>query len=169
LVSCRFDLPNEEPIDAAVRKLFEEIGLTLTVDNLTVLSNNLVRSPFPTSKHMLVYLFVASFQVPYVSANLRTLAKVKPRLPSLPLILMVLIITRLLSILMELFLRLQRMNNIRRLSASSNFHILVKLLSWKYKALRFLNNFFPTTTLRYQGSSFSSPIVRLPTLVLREC
>jgi 8-oxo-dGTP pyrophosphatase MutT (NUDIX family) len=33
-------LPNEELGDAAVRGLFEEIGLTLSVDDLTLLSSN---------------------------------------------------------------------------------------------------------------------------------
>jgi ADP-ribose pyrophosphatase YjhB (NUDIX family) len=33
-------LPNEEHVDAAVRELLEETGLTLTVDDLTFLSGN---------------------------------------------------------------------------------------------------------------------------------
>jgi 8-oxo-dGTP pyrophosphatase MutT (NUDIX family) len=35
-------LPNEEHVDAAVRELFEETCFTLTVDDITMLSNNLV-------------------------------------------------------------------------------------------------------------------------------
>jgi 8-oxo-dGTP pyrophosphatase MutT (NUDIX family) len=35
-------LPNRELVDAAVRELFEEIGRTLTVDYLTMLSGALV-------------------------------------------------------------------------------------------------------------------------------
>jgi 8-oxo-dGTP pyrophosphatase MutT (NUDIX family) len=31
-------LPSEEYVDAAVRELFKEIGLTLTVDDLTLVS-----------------------------------------------------------------------------------------------------------------------------------
>jgi 8-oxo-dGTP pyrophosphatase MutT (NUDIX family) len=32
-------LPNEEPVDTTVRELFEEAGLTLTVDDLTLLND----------------------------------------------------------------------------------------------------------------------------------
>jgi 8-oxo-dGTP pyrophosphatase MutT (NUDIX family) len=43
-------LPNEAPVDDDVRELFEETGLTLAVDDLTVLSGNHVRVvPLPTS------------------------------------------------------------------------------------------------------------------------
>jgi hypothetical protein len=44
-------LPNEVNIDADVRDLFEETGLTLTVDDFTMLSGNHVRVPLPTSPH----------------------------------------------------------------------------------------------------------------------
>jgi 8-oxo-dGTP pyrophosphatase MutT (NUDIX family) len=40
--ACTF-LPNEEHVNAAVCELFEEIGLTLTVDDLTILSGTFVR------------------------------------------------------------------------------------------------------------------------------
>jgi hypothetical protein len=40
-------LPNEALFDAAVRELFENTGLTLTVDDLTLLSGNHVRVPLP--------------------------------------------------------------------------------------------------------------------------
>ena len=38
---------NEAPTDVAVRELFDEIGLTYTVDDLTLLSGNHVRVPLP--------------------------------------------------------------------------------------------------------------------------
>jgi ADP-ribose pyrophosphatase YjhB (NUDIX family) len=44
-------LPNEEPLDAAVRELFLESGLTLTVDDLTLLSGNHVRVPLHAGKY----------------------------------------------------------------------------------------------------------------------
>jgi 8-oxo-dGTP pyrophosphatase MutT (NUDIX family) len=40
-------LPNEEPVDAAVRELHEETGLILTPDDLTLLSDALVRVALP--------------------------------------------------------------------------------------------------------------------------
>jgi ADP-ribose pyrophosphatase YjhB (NUDIX family) len=69
-------LPNEEYVDDAVRELFESIGLTLTVDDLTLLSNNNERVPLPSCKHQIVYGFVANVLVLCVTANLRTPAKV---------------------------------------------------------------------------------------------
>jgi ADP-ribose pyrophosphatase YjhB (NUDIX family) len=38
-------LPNEEHVDAAVRELFKETDLTLTVDDLTMLSGDVVCVP----------------------------------------------------------------------------------------------------------------------------
>jgi 8-oxo-dGTP pyrophosphatase MutT (NUDIX family) len=69
-------LSNEEHVDAAVRELFEENGLTLAIDDLMHLSNNHARVPFLVSKHRLVYVFPASIPMPFVTANLRTKAKV---------------------------------------------------------------------------------------------
>jgi 8-oxo-dGTP pyrophosphatase MutT (NUDIX family) len=69
-------LPNEEHVDDAVRELFEATGLTLTVDDLTLLSNNHVRVPLRAGKQQLVHVFAASVPVPYVIANLRIPAKV---------------------------------------------------------------------------------------------
>ena len=40
-------LPNEEPVDAAIRELHEETGLVLTPDDLTLLSDALVRVALP--------------------------------------------------------------------------------------------------------------------------
>jgi 8-oxo-dGTP pyrophosphatase MutT (NUDIX family) len=42
-----FVLPNEEPVDAVVRELHEETGLTLTSDDLTLLSDARVRVALP--------------------------------------------------------------------------------------------------------------------------
>jgi hypothetical protein len=70
-------LPNEAHIDADVRELFEEIDLTLTIDDLSMLSGNPVRVPLPASEYQLVHIFLASMHVPYVVANLCTPAKVE--------------------------------------------------------------------------------------------
>jgi 8-oxo-dGTP pyrophosphatase MutT (NUDIX family) len=65
-------LPNEVPIDAAVLESFEETGLTMTVDDLTLLSGNHVRVPLPVGLYHLVHVFSESVHVPYVASNLRT-------------------------------------------------------------------------------------------------
>jgi 8-oxo-dGTP pyrophosphatase MutT (NUDIX family) len=70
-------LPNEAPADVAVRELFEEIGLILTADDLTLLSGNPLRVPLPHGQHQLVHVFSASFHVLHVIANLRTPTKVE--------------------------------------------------------------------------------------------
>jgi 8-oxo-dGTP pyrophosphatase MutT (NUDIX family) len=70
-------LPNEAPVDAAVRELFEKTGLTVTIDDLTLLSGNLVRVPLPAGRHQLVHIFSASVRVPYVTVSLRTPTKVE--------------------------------------------------------------------------------------------
>jgi 8-oxo-dGTP pyrophosphatase MutT (NUDIX family) len=70
-------LPNDEHVDAAVRELFEEIGLTLTVDDLTLLSGNIVILPLCDGQYQLVYVFSAFVHVTYVTASLRTATKVK--------------------------------------------------------------------------------------------
>jgi 8-oxo-dGTP pyrophosphatase MutT (NUDIX family) len=57
-------LPNEKHVDAAVRELFEETGLTMTVDNLTLLRGVAVRVSFPASKYKIVYVYSASVYVP---------------------------------------------------------------------------------------------------------
>jgi 8-oxo-dGTP pyrophosphatase MutT (NUDIX family) len=68
-------LPYEEHVDVAVLELLEETGLTLTSDDLTLLNNNLVRLSLHEGKHQLVYVFSASFPVPFVAFNIRTHAK----------------------------------------------------------------------------------------------
>jgi hypothetical protein len=54
-------LPDEEQVDAAVRELFEENGLTLTVYDLTILSNKLVQVPLIEGECRLVYVFYTHF------------------------------------------------------------------------------------------------------------
>jgi hypothetical protein len=59
-------------------ELSEETGLTLTVDDLTLLSSNHVRAvPLRAGKHEVVYDFAASVPVRYVNTNLRTPTKVE--------------------------------------------------------------------------------------------
>jgi ADP-ribose pyrophosphatase YjhB (NUDIX family) len=70
-------LPNESPVDGDVRELSKEIGLTLIVDDLTLLSGNNVRVPSPDGQHQIVHVFSASVPVPCMTANLRTRAKVE--------------------------------------------------------------------------------------------
>jgi 8-oxo-dGTP pyrophosphatase MutT (NUDIX family) len=67
-IPARSILPNEDPVEAVVRELFEETGLALIVDNLTLLSGNLVRVPLPAGQPHLVHAFSASVPVPYVTA-----------------------------------------------------------------------------------------------------
>jgi 8-oxo-dGTP pyrophosphatase MutT (NUDIX family) len=55
-------LPNEEPADAAVRELHEETGLTLTPDDLTLLSDAHVRVALPQGRQF-VYVYSASIPV----------------------------------------------------------------------------------------------------------
>jgi hypothetical protein len=68
---------NEAPVDAAVRELFEETGLTVTADDLTLLRGDLGRVPLPVGQYQLVHVFSASVHVPYVTSNKRTQAKVE--------------------------------------------------------------------------------------------
>jgi ADP-ribose pyrophosphatase YjhB (NUDIX family) len=44
-------LPKKEHVDVTVRELFEEMDLTMTVVDLTMLSNNSLRAPLPAGKH----------------------------------------------------------------------------------------------------------------------
>jgi ADP-ribose pyrophosphatase YjhB (NUDIX family) len=67
----------EELVDAAVCELFEETDLTLTVDDLTMLSGVVVRVLLSASKKQLVYMYSAYVHVPYVNANPRTPANVE--------------------------------------------------------------------------------------------
>jgi ADP-ribose pyrophosphatase YjhB (NUDIX family) len=67
---------NEELVDAAVRELYEEICLILTPDDLTLLSDAHVRVALPVGQQ-LVYVYSASFPVPYVTTHLRTPAQLE--------------------------------------------------------------------------------------------
>jgi 8-oxo-dGTP pyrophosphatase MutT (NUDIX family) len=70
-------LPNEKPLDAAVRELLEETGHTLTIGDFTLLSGKPVRAPLPTGNFQYFYVFSASIPAPYVTPNMRTHAKVE--------------------------------------------------------------------------------------------
>jgi 8-oxo-dGTP pyrophosphatase MutT (NUDIX family) len=61
---------NEEHVDAAVRELHEETGLTLTPDDLTQLSDAHVRVALPEGQQ-LVYVYSAYVPVPFVTSHLR--------------------------------------------------------------------------------------------------
>jgi 8-oxo-dGTP pyrophosphatase MutT (NUDIX family) len=67
---------NEEPVDAAFRELHEEIGLILTPDDLTLLSDANVRVALPAGQQ-LVYVYSAYVHVPYVTCHLRTPPQLK--------------------------------------------------------------------------------------------
>ena len=67
---------NEEPVDAAVRELHEETGLTLTPDDLTLLSDAPVRVAL-TDGQQLVYVYSASVPVLFATSHLRTPAQVE--------------------------------------------------------------------------------------------
>jgi ADP-ribose pyrophosphatase YjhB (NUDIX family) len=69
-------LPNEEPIDVALRELHEETGLVLTPDDLTMLSGEHVVITLPQGRQ-LVYVYSASIPVLFAANNLRTPAQVE--------------------------------------------------------------------------------------------
>jgi 8-oxo-dGTP pyrophosphatase MutT (NUDIX family) len=71
-----FVLPNEEHVDAAVRELHEETGLILTPDDLTLLSDALVRVALLEGLQ-LVYVYSASVPVLFATSHLRTPAQVE--------------------------------------------------------------------------------------------
>jgi ADP-ribose pyrophosphatase YjhB (NUDIX family) len=66
----------EEPVDAAVRELYEETSLTLTPDDLTLLSDAPVRVALPEGQQ-LVYVYSAFVPVPFVTSHLRTHAQLE--------------------------------------------------------------------------------------------
>jgi ADP-ribose pyrophosphatase YjhB (NUDIX family) len=67
---------NEEHVDVAVSELHEEIGLTLTPDDLTLLSDAPVRVALPDGQHF-VYVYSAYVPVPFVTSHLRTPAQLE--------------------------------------------------------------------------------------------
>jgi ADP-ribose pyrophosphatase YjhB (NUDIX family) len=67
---------NEEHVDAAVHELYEETGLILTPDDLTLLSDAHVRVALLVGQQ-LVHIYSASVLVPYVTTHLRTPAKLE--------------------------------------------------------------------------------------------
>jgi ADP-ribose pyrophosphatase YjhB (NUDIX family) len=67
---------NEEHVDAAVRELHEESGLTFTPDDLTLLSDAPVRVELPDGQH-LVFVYSASVPVSFATSHLRTHAQVE--------------------------------------------------------------------------------------------
>jgi 8-oxo-dGTP pyrophosphatase MutT (NUDIX family) len=67
---------NEEHVDAAVRELREDIGLILTPDDLTLLSEAPLRVALP-AEQQLVYIYSAFVPVPYVTIHLHTLAQLE--------------------------------------------------------------------------------------------
>jgi 8-oxo-dGTP pyrophosphatase MutT (NUDIX family) len=69
-------LPNEEPIDAAVRELHEETDLVLTPDDLTLLSGEPVLVTLPQGRK-LVYVYSSTIHVMFATNNLRTPAQVE--------------------------------------------------------------------------------------------
>jgi ADP-ribose pyrophosphatase YjhB (NUDIX family) len=70
-------LLNEEHIDAVVRELFEETCLTLTHDDLTMLSDAPVRVLLHEGQRQFVYVFSAIVLVLFVTAHLRTPAQLE--------------------------------------------------------------------------------------------
>jgi 8-oxo-dGTP pyrophosphatase MutT (NUDIX family) len=70
-------LLNEEHVDALIRELLEEIGLTLTSDDLTILSDTPVRVALLGGRRHHIYIFSAIVPVPYVTTNLRTPPKLE--------------------------------------------------------------------------------------------
>jgi 8-oxo-dGTP pyrophosphatase MutT (NUDIX family) len=67
---------NEEHVDAAARELHEETGLTLTPDDLTLLSDAPVRVALLEGQQ-LVYVYSAYVPVPFVTSHLRTPAQLE--------------------------------------------------------------------------------------------
>jgi ADP-ribose pyrophosphatase YjhB (NUDIX family) len=76
-VPAGFVLLKSMPLDAVERELFQEAGLIVTVDDLTLLSGAVVRVPLHARKDQLAYVYTASVHTPHVNAYLRTPAKVK--------------------------------------------------------------------------------------------
>jgi 8-oxo-dGTP pyrophosphatase MutT (NUDIX family) len=67
---------NEEPVDAVVREVHEETGLTLTPDDLTLLNDAHVQVALPDGQQ-LVFVYSASVPVPFATSHLRTPAQLE--------------------------------------------------------------------------------------------
>jgi ADP-ribose pyrophosphatase YjhB (NUDIX family) len=65
-------LPSKEPIYVFVRELLEEARLTLTYDDLTMLSDAPDRVALPKGRRQHVYVYSAYVPVPYVTSHLLT-------------------------------------------------------------------------------------------------
>jgi ADP-ribose pyrophosphatase YjhB (NUDIX family) len=70
-------LPDEEHVDAVVRDLFEKTGLTMTVDDLALWSEALVRVSLLGAKLHHVYVYSAYVRVPYVDTFVHHLRSCK--------------------------------------------------------------------------------------------
>jgi ADP-ribose pyrophosphatase YjhB (NUDIX family) len=71
-----FVAPNEEHVDAAVRESHEENGLTLTPNDLTLMSDALVRVALPEGQHN-VYVYSAFVPISFATSHLRTPAQLE--------------------------------------------------------------------------------------------
>jgi 8-oxo-dGTP pyrophosphatase MutT (NUDIX family) len=69
-------LPNEEHVDDVVHELHEETGLTLTSDDLMLLSDAHVRVALPQGRQ-LVYVYSAYVPIMFATSHLRTPAHVE--------------------------------------------------------------------------------------------
>jgi 8-oxo-dGTP pyrophosphatase MutT (NUDIX family) len=69
-------LSGDAPVDAAVRELLEETDLSLTVDDLTLLSGIPIRVPLLARQYQHVHVFSASVLV-RITVDMRTPAKVE--------------------------------------------------------------------------------------------
>jgi hypothetical protein len=67
-------MPNEEHVNVAIHEIIGENSLTLTPDDLTMLSNNPDRVSLLDGKHHLVYVFSAYVPIPFVTTKLRIFA-----------------------------------------------------------------------------------------------
>jgi hypothetical protein len=76
---------NEEHVDAAIRELHEETGLTLTPDDLTLLSDASFRVALPEGQQN-VYVYSAYVPVSFATRHLRTPAQLEQAVNAQPTI-----------------------------------------------------------------------------------
>jgi ADP-ribose pyrophosphatase YjhB (NUDIX family) len=67
---------NEEHVDVAYLEFHKKVGLILTPDYLTLLSDAPVRVALPVGQHR-AYVYTASVPVPYVTTHFRTPAQLE--------------------------------------------------------------------------------------------